>query len=271
MSGGVLEDVGLEIHLQGVGKGSNQVLCTSMSCCMPLCKCLQVMSDKVAAGVPTGFEPNAMADRAVAREQPSAKERPGMQRPSQRWACTALVAKRQTGKATRWTIEPPKGPFRGPTEADAIAARTVFLQAYMNPVQRSGASKRPVPSDSSTSSSNSLEKRARRAVAPGFLKEPVRNTAPKTPRCGPGRGHRYEYTSDLPIEEQIVVPPANALNANWFKQLQLMQQWRTERIAQLEQQVSTLLMLNARKDRSIGALQARVSEHKPLMCAHIHL
>ena len=71
-----------------------------------------------------------------------------------------------------------------------------------------------------------------------------------------GRGHTFESTR--PLEQQEVLPPANASEANWLRQQALKQQWKTERIAQLEQELTQANETIVRQQLTIKALREQV-------------
>ena len=98
-----------------------------------------------------------------------------------------------------------------------------------------------------------------RAVAPTNLtEEPLGPTFPHTPIAGPGRGHLLEYTrlAGL-IAEPEIMPPLVA-SCNWLKQHTLKKQWQTERMEQLERQLSEANSTIARQQLTIEALRERV-------------
>ena len=71
-----------------------------------------------------------------------------------------------------------------------------------------------------------------------------------------GRGHTFESTR--PLEEQEVLPPANVTETNWLRQQALKQQWKTEKMAQLERQLIQANATIARQQLTIEALREQV-------------
>ena len=55
-----------------------------------------------------------------------------------------------------------------------------------------------------------------------------------------------------------MLPPANATETNWLRQQALKQQWKTERMAQLEQQLAQANATIARQQLTIEALREQV-------------
>ncbi|KAL1504424.1 hypothetical protein AB1Y20_010830 [Prymnesium parvum] len=145
---------------------------------------------------PAGFNINPTANRAVADEQPRPVERQKIKDAKLRWKCDALVAKKQTGKATGWTRE--FCSLYGSTETAAVDARALFLHEYMNPRTRarpSSNSKRTSPVECGEADVGTADvddkRRSKRQAAPQMLWEPKCNTMPKKPCPGPGRGYKY--------------------------------------------------------------------------------
>ena len=55
-----------------------------------------------------------------------------------------------------------------------------------------------------------------------------------------------------------MLPPANATETNWLRQQALKQQWKTERMAQLEQQLAQANATIVRQQLTIEALREQV-------------
>lgn len=208
------------------------------------------------AGCFDGYEVNEKGKRAVAREQPAVLERPNVQDTKLRFSCRVLLASKQSGNARAW--EKCVRECRGSTEEEVLQARLKVICEFMSgPRDRAAPRKRQV----SEGEWEALP-RPKRMAAPRSLVEPKEPCAAINPRAGPGRGHTYESTRPLlvQIREALLMPPEDAEEkSNWFERLKLKEKWKTERMAQLEQQVELLLSQNEQQAMTIKALRARVS------------
>lgn len=187
--------------------------------------------------------------------------------PSQRFRVQAKVWRCATGKAAKSQIKEFRW-FSAPTAEEALAWRTQFIQDYLQPSKRQRTSSLPAKSlaaaeTAAESAADSVEvaasmPRPQRAARPTNLAEP-RKAGPLCPRAGPGRGHTYEPARPLHQQLEVLLPPPDAEESgNWFKQMQLKQKWRSERMAQLERQVEELLVANLQQADTIAALRQRV-------------
>lgn len=236
---------------------------------MPPTEAAPTPSGATGAELGDDFEVNQLGNRAVARTQADPRERLGADRPSVRWACSADVAKRRTGKATGWKFEV-AGPFFGVDADSASAERLKFINEYLNPVCRTAASKRTLETSKGEHDDGEEQRPKRSAPINGMYKE----LQPRggLPRAGPGRGHTNEAARPLPdvVADcnrggSCPLPPVDALNANWLQQQAIKKQWQTasielmeQRITILEQEVADKNLDVRQRDETIKRLRQRV-------------
>lgn len=181
----------------------------------------------------------------------------------QRFRALARVGRMGCGKAAQTKINEFRY-IRAPTVEEVLRRREEFIHDYLNPKKRFKAAeaggpaqqKQPVVADGEAALC-----RPRRAAAPTNLAVPkTQQVGNHVPHAGPGRGRKYEPAR--PISEQIheatVLPPKDAEEGNWFRRMQLKQQWKCERMMQLERQVEELLTKNAHQATTIERLRQRV-------------
>lgn len=226
---------------------------------------------KPPAPCPEGYFVNELMTRAAALLQPEARQRVNADRDNARWLCYADVAKQRSGNAAgAWTYET-GGPFFGPTEAAAIAARCDFIQRYMIP-RRSPGSKRPLPPP--------REETPKRTASNNLCFAEPCMSGPRSDQAkpGPGRGHTCEPASSsktnlLPAVDEAL-PDINPTTGHWLQQISLKKQWQTRAMNQLESRVQELEGSLARAEASLAHKEETVSRlrekvmHFPLPFPH---
>lgn len=183
----------------------------------------------------------------------------------QRFRALARVGRMGAGKAALTKINEFTY-IRAPTVEEVLRRREEFIHEYMHPKKRSRApvacasAKHEQPGVGVAVSEEDAPSRPRRAAAPSNLTEAKLQIGNRLPHAGPGRGRSYEPARSLreQINEAAILPPADAEEGNWFRRMQQKQQWKSDRMAQLEHQVEELLATNAHQATTLQRLRQRV-------------
>lgn len=222
--------------------------------------------------LPENYVINEIGNRGAADPQPLVVERPNATsreaNATDRWACMASVAKKQTGKASKWTLEK-AGPFRGAAQADATSKRDAFVRDYMNPKTTSAATTKRTRSNMEGMASQASEgagHRAKRAAAPcSFMLESAqRQRGPKPGQgiAGPGRGHKNAMIHASSVVELPNLP----LPANWLERHAVQKRWQTRAIEQLQERTRQLEAQLMERDEVIQRQDAMIMQLREKVC-----
>ena len=169
-----------------------------------------------AAAAETTGESSPRPSRWAAEEQPPIKPNP-KGAASQQFQTTALVFRVGTGNARNTTVSERSPAIRGATEEECIKKRQEFIDSYINKKQRVQKPKaaaaafefcnRGCSCQPGSSSSAAAEPRPTRAAAPTNFTEPLlRDSVPRQPRAGPGRGHRCAHAQRARTRAHAHIP-----------------------------------------------------------------
>lgn len=197
--------------------------------------------------------------RWASEDQPAVVANPkGSQR--QQFYAQALVGRCGSGKAAGTLITEKSPKIFGETQEEVQRKREEFIREYLQPVKRAKNALAGTSSSGAAAVAATLGGRPSRAAKPLDLQLPrqsERGAKPGT-TAGPGRGHTFQSTKGEQIQE--LLPSADALDGNWLRQHSLRQKWKTDRIAQLEQQLAEALSTVAAQQTTIAALREKVRE-----------
>lgn len=199
------------------------------------------------------FRMNPEGTRAVAREQPDARAKQIKGKADFIYISKAKVAKKQTGKASGWTVE--TCDFQGRTEAEAIQKRELFIEKYMR-VRSYTVGKRPHSAATDLAHQGERQKRMAAAAVPCMDLRLAVGPRPGQGRAGPGRGHTCEAAAK-PV--QITVhsnfePPLPEMHRGscWLERLTLKKQWQTKMMDEQVERIRNQEELLIAKDAVIG-------------------